>query len=137
MHVSDDVLLEIQSILSYCVEGFPQAYLGLPLSCHNLKMEDFTPIIAKADTCLSWWRAQLLSFGGRLLLINALLDALPTYAMAAMELSPTIIMALDGLHLSFLWREVDHLSGAQCLIAWEQVCRPKGEGGLGIGSLHD
>lgn len=41
-------------------------YLGLPLSSHKLKIEDFLALITKAERYLSRWRAQLLSFGGRL-----------------------------------------------------------------------
>jgi hypothetical protein len=79
----------------------------------------------------------LLSAGGRLVLINAVLDALPTYAMAAMPLPPAVIKALDALRRAFLWAAAERVSGAQCLVAWSDVCRPKDEGGLGIRSLRD
>jgi hypothetical protein len=52
MHVGDDVVLEIQHVLQCRVEGFPQTYLGLPLSVH------------KVDRYLSRWRSLLLSPGG-------------------------------------------------------------------------
>jgi hypothetical protein len=47
-------------VLGCVVEGFPQTYLGMPLSCDKLTLEAFTPLIAKADKYLSGWRALLL-----------------------------------------------------------------------------
>jgi hypothetical protein len=136
MHVDGDTVAAVRDALGCALEGFPQSYLGLPLSCDKLNLAAFAPLIAKADRYLSGWRAVLLSAGGRLVLINAVLDALPTYAMAAMILPPPVIKALDALRRAFLWAATERVSGAQCLVAWLDVCRPKEEGGLGIRSLH-
>jgi hypothetical protein len=96
------------------VEGFPQTYLGLPLSCDKLALDAFSPLIAKADRYLSGWRALLLSPAGRLVLVNAVLDSLPTHAMAALQLPPAVIVALDALRRSFLWGVGDdRASGAR------------------------
>lgn len=55
----------------------------------------------------------LMSLGGRLVLINAVLSAVPVYAMAALELPSLVMRAIDGLRRSFLWTGGDHASGAQ------------------------
>jgi hypothetical protein len=88
MHVDAATLDTIQQTLGCKAEGFPQTYLGLPLSAEKLRLSTFAPLIAKVDRYLSGWRALLLSPGGRLVLINAVLDALPTFAMGALELPP-------------------------------------------------
>jgi hypothetical protein len=135
MHVDPRLLSEIQGVLQCRVEGFPQTYLGQPLSAEKLRLAAFTPLIAKVDKYLSGWRALLLSPGGRIVLINAVLDALPTFAMGALELPPGVITALDKLRRAFLWAATDRVSGAKCLVAWEWVCHSKEEGGLGVRSL--
>jgi hypothetical protein len=135
MHVGDDAIHDIQQALQCHVEGFPQTYLGLPLSVHKLRLSAFASLIAKVDRYLSGWRALLLSPGGRLVLINAVLDALPTYAMGAMELPAGLLAALDKLQRAFLWDIVDRVSGAKCLVAWDVICRSKDQGGLGVRSL--
>jgi hypothetical protein len=56
----------------------------LPLSRDKLTLDAFSPLIAKADKYLPGWRALLLSLVGHLVLVNAMLDSLPTHAMAAM-----------------------------------------------------
>jgi hypothetical protein len=138
MHVSDGNITLIRSLLGCRVEGFPQSYLGLPLSSDKLKMAQFSPLIAKVDKYLSGWSDVLLSTGGRVVLLNAVLDALPTFAMGALELPPALLKAVEGLRRAFLWDIKDRrASGARCLVAWDAVCRPKLEGGLGIKCLSD
>lgn len=82
MHVGDKLVAALQSCMGCTVEGFPQTYLGSP-SCEKLAFAAFVLLITKADKYLSGWCAQLLNAGGRLILLNAVLHALPTYAMAA------------------------------------------------------
>nr|XP_051207036.1 uncharacterized protein LOC127322116 [Lolium perenne] len=135
MHVPPPLLAEIQGVLQCRVEGFPQTYLGLPLSAEKLRLAAFSPLIAKVDKYLSGWRVLLLSPGGSIVLLNAVLDALPTFAMGALELPPRVTTALDRLRRAFLWAATDRVTGAKCLVAWESVCRSKEEGGLGVRSL--
>jgi hypothetical protein len=97
-----------------------------------LKLEHFSLLIARIDKYLSGWTAFLLSAGGRIVLLNAVLDALPTFAMGAVALPPALLQAIEGLRRVFLWNIKDRPSGAKCLVAWSFVCTPKEEGGLGI-----
>lgn len=46
-----------------------------------------------------------------------------------------MLAALDRLRRAFLWAAADKISGAKCLVSWDQVCRPKEEGGLGVRSI--
>jgi hypothetical protein len=66
MHVDPSTLADIQRALGCKIEGFPQTYLGLPLSASKLKISAFAPLIVKVDRFLSGWRSLLLSPGGRL-----------------------------------------------------------------------
>jgi hypothetical protein len=98
------------------VEGFPQTYLGLPLTVGKLKLEHFSLLIARIDKYLSGWTAFLLSAGGRIVLLNAVLDALPTFAMGAVALPPALLQAIEGLRRVFLWNIKDRPSGAN--VSW-------------------
>lgn len=73
----------------------------------------------------------LLRLAGRAVLVNVVLSSLPTYAMGAMLLPPSIVDAIDARRRAFLWFGSDNVSGARCLVAWEQVCTPKEDSGLG------
>jgi hypothetical protein len=96
------VIREIQSILGCRMERFSQTYLGLPLSAEKLRLAAFAPLIAKVDKYLCVWRVLLLSFGGQLVLLNAILDALPAFTMAALDLPPDVLAALDRARRAFL-----------------------------------
>jgi hypothetical protein len=49
----------------------------------------------------------------RLVLLNTVLDALPTFAMGALELPAGVIAALDRLRRALLLTGTDRVSGAQ------------------------
>jgi len=83
-------------------EGFPQTYLGLPLSNTKLRLSAFAPNIAKCDKYLAGWQASLLNQMGRATLINSVLDSQLIYAMAALEIPPGIIEQVDRKRRSFL-----------------------------------
>jgi hypothetical protein len=53
MHVDPLLLHDIQGVVQCRVEGFPQTYLGQPLSVEKLRLAAFTPLIAKVDKYLS------------------------------------------------------------------------------------
>jgi hypothetical protein len=107
MHCGADLVEDMQKVLGCRVEGFPQTYLGLPLTCDKLKMAHFVPLIAKVDKYLSGWCSLLLSAGGRLVLLNAVLDALPAYAMGALALPPPSSKPLtrSAVPSSGTWRD--------------------------------
>jgi hypothetical protein len=65
---------------------FPSNQLGIATLNTKLKLSAFAPLIAKVDKYLAGWKATLLSPAGRVVLINAVLDGLPTYAMVALFL---------------------------------------------------
>lgn len=49
------------------------------------------------------WKAQYLSLGGRLTLINTVLDSLPTYVKSLVPISTKVAKKLDKLRRDFLW----------------------------------
>ncbi|WVZ65394.1 hypothetical protein U9M48_014768 [Paspalum notatum var. saurae] len=135
MHVQPAPLARMIRILQ-CKEGtFPQTYLGLPLSNYKLNMSAFAPLIAKVDKRLSGWSAMILSQAGRVVLINSVLSGLPIHLMTALQLPAGVIKAVDAKRRSFLWTGTDTAKGGQCLVAWENACRAKEDGGLGIKRL--
>ncbi|WVZ61783.1 hypothetical protein U9M48_011600 [Paspalum notatum var. saurae] len=55
LHMEDADVLQCVTTLGCRREGFPQSYLGLPLSNTKLKLDAFTSLIAKADKYLAGW----------------------------------------------------------------------------------
>jgi hypothetical protein len=131
MHIPEHDLPAFLQVLGCRQEGFPQTYLGLPLSCSKLKLAAFDPYICKADRRLAGWQASLLNPMGRTVLINAVLDQL-SYIMSAMPLLPGVISRFDKRRRGFLWTGDNNAKGSSCLVAWDTVRLPRDRGGLGI-----
>jgi hypothetical protein len=117
-------------------EGFPQTYLGLPLSNNKLRLSAFTPQIAKADKYLSGWQASFLNHMGRATLVNSVLDCQLVYAMCALEIPQGVVEQIDRRRRAFLWSGKQQASGASSLVDWDHVCTTRERGGLGLKDLH-
>ena len=137
LHINSETVVAMAAVLGCAVSSFPQTYLGLPLSPHKLKVADYHPLIASFDRYLSGWKARLLSTGGRLTLVNAVLGSLPVYYMSSLLLPKTVIEAIDARRRAFLWTGEEKAHGSRCLLAWERVCQEKANGGLGVKNLQD
>ena len=85
------------------ISSFPQTYLGLPLSPHKLPPSAFQPVVDRCDTYLAGWCALLLSRGGKLVLLSAILGSLPTYFMLCFSFPVQVIEAIDKRPRTFFW----------------------------------
>ncbi|CAO2142968.1 unnamed protein product [Urochloa humidicola] len=135
MHTPPHDVEDLKDVLGCQLGSFPQTYLGLPLSSEKLRLSAFAPLIAKADRYLAGWQASLLNPMGRAVLVDAVLDSQLTYIMSVMLLPQGALDAFDRRRRAFLWSGEEHVSGAQCLVAWENACQPKSQGGLGLKHL--
>lgn len=69
----------LANILRCKVEGLPTTYPGMPLGCKHKALDIWDGILEKTERKYARWKAQYLSLGARVILINSVLDALPTY----------------------------------------------------------
>ena len=122
-------------ILTTPIETLPIRYLGLPLTDRRLKTQDWQLVVEKVEKRLGGWRRKLLSRGGRLVLVKAVLSAIPTYFMSAFRMPAGVRRRIESAMRSFLWRGAD-LGRGGALVAWSSVCRPFTDGGLGIHHLN-
>lgn len=137
MHVPDMEAAAMATVLGCSISSFPQTYLGLPLSPHKLRVADYKPLIDSFDRFLTGWKAKLLSFAGRLILVNAVLGGLTIYFMSSHLLPKTVLERLDARRRALLWMGEDKCNGSQCLIKWTHLLQTKDCGGLGIKNLED
>ena len=81
------------------------------------------------------WKTNYLSLGGRVTLINSVLDALPTYVMSLFPLPTNVEERLDKLRRDFLWS--GNKEGKKIhLVKWQTTLLSKKTGGLGIKNLR-
>jgi hypothetical protein len=133
---------EVQQLAAQlgCKQGnFPITYLGLPLSDRKLSKVDYLPLIECIGKRLPGWKAAKLSTGGRLLLINAVLAAIPVYFMSMFMLPKWVIQKIDKIRRRFLWhghKEMLDQKRPMYLARWELVTRPKKWGALELVALQ-
>jgi hypothetical protein len=109
----------------------PFTYLGLPLGTSKPSINEFSPLLTRIERRLSGIR-KLLSYNGRLIMVNSVLSALPTFYMCSLKIPPQVIKQIDIYRKHCLWSKGDIHRKGKCLAAWDVACKPKDQGGLGI-----
>lgn len=94
-------------------------------------MQDFGFILDQIQGKLAGWKANLLSFEGRLVLTQVVTSTIPNYTMQCMDLPYKILQGVDRLNKNFLWGSSENKKKVH-LVGWNKITRPKEEGGLGL-----
>lgn len=82
------------------------------------------------------WKNKCLSFAGRLQLVTSVLSSMHGYWASVFILPVSIILDIEKLMQGFLWCQGEMKAG-KSKVAWEDICFPKHEGGLGIKRLSE
>ena len=118
------------------VGTLPVRYLGVPLLTKRMTSSDYSPLINRVRKQITSWTARQLSFAGRLQLIGSVIHSITNFWMSVYLLPKQCIKEIDQLCSSFLWSG-PAMSTTKAMISWENVCKPKEEGGLGLRSLSE
>ena len=82
----------------------------------NKSMEIRNGVTDKREKRLARWKTQYLSCGKRIILVNSILDSLPTYVMSLSPLPPKVEKRLDSLRRNFIWKETRRIDA---FISWD------------------
>ncbi|CAN1805664.1 Putative ribonuclease H protein At1g65750 [Linum perenne] len=111
--------------------SLPTSYLGLPLGERVSNSQMWTPVIERVERRLGNWKASMLSYGARLVLIKSVLASLPTYHLSLFKAPSRVIGTIEKIQRRFLWEgTADHKSFHW--VDWSYVKCPIAKGGLGI-----
>ncbi|KAI0515995.1 hypothetical protein KFK09_008666 [Dendrobium nobile] len=110
-------------------------YLGIPLSFYKLKIEDYLPLMDSVNKKMNGWKANLLSFTGRLQYLKFTIQNTIAYWIRGSILPKTVHKFIKRASSRFLFFG-DSLNAKKLhMVYWDKVCRPKNKGGLGIPSI--
>ncbi|KAJ0497883.1 hypothetical protein HanOQP8_Chr13g0484851 [Helianthus annuus] len=116
--------------------NFPCMYLGLTLGANMNRLANWKPVLDEFDKRLSLWKASVLSIGGRLTLLKAVMEALPSYYFSLFKAPGAIIKKLEAKRRNFFWGGNEDKNKLNW-VKWNKVCAPKEAGGLGLTPLRD
>jgi hypothetical protein len=77
------------------------------------------------------WGNRYVSLGGRIVVINSVLNAIPVFYLSFMKLPAEVLKKIIRIQRDFLW---GGLKGGRRIswISWKEVCKPRCQGGLGV-----
>lgn len=80
---------------------------------------------------LDKWKERFLSIGGRVVLINSVMNVISLYSLYLYRAPKKVIKELTCIQIRFLWRGVE---GERCInwVSWKEVCKYKEEDELGV-----
>lgn len=79
------------------------------------------------------WKAKLLWFGAKIVLLKSVLTSIPLYSLDAIKVPKVVITRIEKAMANFLWDSAGEKRAHW--VSWAIVCRPLDEGGIGIRSL--
>jgi hypothetical protein len=131
VNVSDEFLERGCSFLN-CKRGVvPFKYLGLPVGANPKRIVTWEPLLDQIKRRLNSWGNKFISLGGRIVLLNSVLNSIPIFFVSFMKMPSHVWKKLIGIQRSFLWGGVNRGRKINW-VKWEVVCKPKSEGGLGV-----
>ncbi|XP_077246096.1 uncharacterized protein LOC143885953 [Tasmannia lanceolata] len=115
---------------------FPIRYLGIPLFTSNLRIQDCSLLISKIRRRISGWSTKFLNQAGRVELIKSVINSFQIFWSSAFNLPKGVMEEIEKICRAFIW---SHDTGQikYHSTGWEDFCRPKAEGGMGIRKLYD
>jgi hypothetical protein len=71
---------------------------------HRQLNSEWSKVEERFQQKLSCWKAKYLSYGGRLVLLNAVLSSLPMFMMSFFEIPKGVLKTLDYFRSRFFWQ---------------------------------
>jgi hypothetical protein len=99
------------------------------------RIDDLIGILQRIDRRLVGI-ADTLSYDGRLTVVKSIISAIPNYGMCILKLPLGFLDHVDNSSRYFFWKGKDIEQKGKCLVKWENVCKPKKSGGLGVLNLR-
>nr|GEX08151.1 reverse transcriptase domain, reverse transcriptase zinc-binding domain protein [Tanacetum cinerariifolium] len=100
----------------------------------RLVYRDCQELLKRVKRRVNDWKNKSLSFAGRAQLIRSVLSSMHIYWASMFILPSSLMYDLEQVIRGFLWCQGD-MKKWKAKVAWEVVCLPKKEGGLGIRRL--
>jgi hypothetical protein len=116
-------------------EGNNEKYLGLPVYIGRARKRMFQYLKGKIWARIQGWKEKILSKAGKEILIKAVAQAIPTFAMSCFDLTKELCDEISAMICKFWWSQMDKETKLHWL-SWEKLSKSKKDGGLGFRDLY-
>ncbi|KAJ0535016.1 putative RNA-directed DNA polymerase [Helianthus annuus] len=130
--VSASEVESMASLVGCKPDHLPFKYLGLTVGANMNCINNWKPVVDIFESRLSLWKASVLSMGGRITLIKAVLECLPNYFFSLYKAPVGVVNQLESIIRRFLW---GGSGGKMSWVSWDRVACPVDKGGLGLRKL--
>jgi hypothetical protein len=101
------------------------------VGANSKKMSTWEPMLEKIRNRLKSWGNKYVSLGGRITLLNSVLNAIPIFFLSFMKIPAKVVKMVIRIQRDFLWGGVG--GGRKiCWVKWKMICQPKSKGCLGV-----
>jgi hypothetical protein len=123
------------TFLNSRLDLLPFKYLGLPIGANPKSPSTWDPLLEHLRNRLLSWRNKHISLGGRIVLINSVLNAILIFFLSFMKMPVSVWKKVVKIQRQFLWGSV---RGGKKIswVKWEVVCKVKSQGGLGVQDIR-
>lgn len=111
-------------------------YLGSFIDGAPRNRQIYDNIMEALQTKLAGWKAKLLSQASRVVLIKSVISSLPVHHLSYFALTDKEARNCDSVVANFFWGNHQN-NKTPHMIAWNKICKPKAQGGLGIRKFRD
>lgn len=134
INVEHNLVERMADALGCEVGSPPFLYLGLKIGINHMRATLWNNLIDRIRRRLTKWNGRYLSLGGRITLTQAVLSTIPIYCLSFNRLPKKTLKAITKLQRDFLWGGAEKSSKIPW-VKWEEICKEKEYGGLGIKDL--
>ena len=127
--------IEVLNVLGPMQNSRHGKYLDLPTIIGKSKTEVFAEIKERVGKKLAGWKENMLSMGGREILIKAVAQAIPAYPMSCFQLPKCLCDEMEGMMRRFWWGQCQQESKI-AWVNWRKLCKSKDRGGMGFRDLQ-
>jgi hypothetical protein len=131
VNVPHEFMTVASTFLNCRVNSIPFKYLGLPIGANPRRATTWEPLITSLRNRLGAWGNKYVSLGGRIVLLNSVLNAIPIFYLTYMKMPVHVWKSIRRIQRDFLWGGTRRGS-KMSWVKWDVVCLPKNKGGLGV-----
>jgi hypothetical protein len=135
VNVSQQFMRVASAFLNCRIGSVPFKYLGLPVGANIRREATWEPLLYSLLKRLGCWANHFISLGGRITLLNSVLNAIPIFYLSFLKIPILVWKKICRIQREFLWGRRGSRKKINW-IKWDVVYQPKSLGGLGVRDIR-